>query len=86
MLTPRTGLKSPLETRRSEEQAGRGIAWERGTSQSRLPPTRLSAAQGFRAFEVAVLLPFLAVQEREFPAGIPRQNQRAEGTKKMISA
>jgi hypothetical protein len=29
MLTPRTGLKSPLETRRSEEQAERGIAWER---------------------------------------------------------
>jgi hypothetical protein len=82
---PSTGLKNPLETRRSEEQAGRGIAWERGTSQSRPPPTRLSAAQGPSCFVGRPSFgSFLGRQEKNAPRWLPLQNQRAEGTILLI--
>jgi hypothetical protein len=79
------GFKFPLKHAAARNKRGGVSARERGTSQSRPPPTRLSAAKGPSCFVGRPsLLPFLAVQERESPAGIPHQNQRAEGTKKIF--
>jgi hypothetical protein len=62
-----SGLKIPLKHAGARNKRGGVSAKEGGSSQSRLPPTRLSAAQGLSWFAVVAWLRFLAKQERKAP-------------------
>jgi hypothetical protein len=80
-----TGLKPPLEARRNEEQAGRGFGEDCLSVASSAAADSIFSSEGPSCWSGRPsLLPFLAVQERESPAGMPHQNKRAEGTKKIF--
>jgi hypothetical protein len=79
MLTPRTGLKSPLETRKLRTS---GAGDRLGRRIQPIPPAAdsIEPQKGPSCFEFVAWLRFLATQERK-----AHLNQRAEGTKKMIA-
>ena len=81
-----TGLKPPpLKARRNEEQAGRGFGEDCLSEASSAAADSIVRSEGPSCWSGRPsLLPFLAVQERESPAGMPHQNQRAGGTKKIF--
>ncbi|PHU99585.1 hypothetical protein CSQ88_21720 [Iodobacter sp. BJB302] len=82
------GLNLPLKHAGVRNKRGGVSARERGSeaaSQSRPPPTRLSAAQGASCFVGwPSFASFLGHTRKEGPAGRPHLNQRAEGTKKVF--
>jgi hypothetical protein len=79
------GLNLPLKHAGVRNKRGEGSLGSEAASQSRPPPTRLSAAQEPSCFVGwPSLASFLGHTRKEGPAGGPHLNQRAEGTKKVF--